>query len=222
MVVADTSRKNLGLTMRTFLLPGLMALSLAACTTGIPDSGAGVGFGDYDEYESAREAELNGGVPAAPAVESATLGADGTATGGSGTPEVVSNAAGISAENDFDAVSGERDIAADANLIARNREQYRVITPTALPMRPGTNTPNIVEYALQTDNPVGTRLYRRMGIRTAARHQQACAQFAKPDLAQEAFLAAGGPERDRENLDPDGDGFACRWDPTPFRAIRGG
>lgn len=222
MVVADTSLEILGLTMRILLLPGLMALSLAACTTGIPDSGAGVGFGDYDEYDSAREAELNGGVPAAPAVESATLGADGTATGNQATPEVVSNAAGISAENDFEAVSGERDIAADASLIARNRDQYRLITPTAVPMRPGTNTPNIVEYALQTNNPVGTRLYRRMGIRTAARHQQACAQFAKPDLAQEAFLAAGGPERDRENLDPDGDGFACRWDPTPFRAIRGG
>ena len=36
--------------------------------------------------------------------------------------------------------------------------------------------------------------------------------------AQEAFLKAGGPERDRYGLDPDGDGFACRWDPTPFRA----
>ncbi|SDY45182.1 hypothetical protein [Citreimonas salinaria] len=204
--------------MRIFILPGLMALSLAACTTSIPDSGAGVGFGDYDEY-AAREAELTGGVPAAPAVESATLGADGSAS--AGVPEVVSNAAGISAENDFDAVSEERDIAADANLIARNRAQYQVITPTVVPTRPGTETPNIVEYALRTDNPVGTQLYRRMGIRTAAGHQRACAQFAKPDLAQEAFLAAGGPERDRENLDPDGDGFACRWDPTPFRAIRG-
>lgn len=214
MVVADTSREIQGLTMRILLLPGLIALSLAGCTTGMPDSGAGVGFGDYDEY-AAREAELMGGVPAAPAVESGT-----TLDGGTGG-DVVSNAAGISAENDFDAVSEERDIAADANLIARNREQYRVITPTAVPTRPGSDTPNIVEYALRTDNPVGTQMYRRLGIRTAARHQRACAQFAKPDLAQEAFLAAGGPERDRENLDPDGDGFACRWDPTPFRAVRG-
>jgi hypothetical protein len=37
------------------------------------------------------------------------------------------------------------------------------------------------------------------------------------DLAQEAFLSEGGPERDRLGVDPDGDGFACRWDPTPFR-----
>jgi hypothetical protein len=43
------------------------------------------------------------------------------------------------------------------------------------------------------------------------------------DAAQEAFLAAGGPERDRNNLDPDGDGFACWWDPEPFRrAMRAG
>jgi hypothetical protein len=31
-------------------------------------------------------------------------------------------------------------------------------------------------------------------------------------------LANGGPERDKEGLDPDGDGFACGWDPRPFRS----
>ena len=39
-----------------------------------------------------------------------------------------------------------------------------------------------------------------------------------PTPAQQAFLEAGGPERDRKGLDPDGDGYACAWDPTPFRA----
>jgi hypothetical protein len=33
-------------------------------------------------------------------------------------------------------------------------------------------------------------------------------------------LSNGGPERDRLGLDPDGDGFACYWDPTPFRLAR--
>ncbi|CAN0586593.1 unnamed protein product, partial [Ectocarpus sp. 12 AP-2014] len=37
------------------------------------------------------------------------------------------------------------------------------------------------------------------------------------DQAQIAFLEAGGPEKDRNGMDPDGDGFACNWDPTPFR-----
>ena len=45
-----------------------------------------------------------------------------------------------------------------------------------------------------------------------------CAKYVSDAAAQEAFLKTGGPERDRYGLDPDGDGFACRWDPTPFRA----
>ena len=36
-------------------------------------------------------------------------------------------------------------------------------------------------------------------------------------LAQEEFLRTGGPERDKLGVDPDGDGFACAWDPRPFR-----
>ena len=34
------------------------------------------------------------------------------------------------------------------------------------------------------------------------------------------FLAAGGPERDRKGIDPDGDGFACGFNPAPFRAAK--
>jgi hypothetical protein len=36
-------------------------------------------------------------------------------------------------------------------------------------------------------------------------------------MAQIAFLERGGPKRDTLGLDPDGDGFACYWDPAPFR-----
>ena len=35
-------------------------------------------------------------------------------------------------------------------------------------------------------------------------------------------LPCGGPERDPRGLDPDGDGFACDWDPAPFRAAVSG
>jgi len=130
------------------------------------------------------------------------------------------NTAGISSEQDFDAVSSRRSIETDAQRIAANRQQYRVIAPTELPTRPGTDQPNIVQYALQSNNPVGTQIYRRSNLRSAQRHVAACAGYASPDQAQIDFLTRGGPQRDRKGLDPDGDGFACTWNPTPFRAAR--
>jgi len=83
--------------------------------------------------------------------------------------------------------------------------------------------PNIVEYALSTTHRVGAQRYRRSNPLRWQIWERNCAQFASQDAAQEAFLAAGGPDRDRGNLDPDGDGFACWWDPEPFRrAFRAG
>lgn len=132
-------------------------------------------------------------------------------------PQTVETSTGISEENDFDAVGNVRSIESDAALIARNREQYQVIQPTALPSRSGAAGPNIVSYALSTSHQVGTKVYTRIGINKQARFQRNCAKYASADLAQLDFLEKGGPERDRLGLDPDGDGFACRWDPTPFR-----
>ena len=131
---------------------------------------------------------------------------------------VVQNNPGISNENDFGAVSSERSIAGDAERIAQNRQQYQVVQPTALPSRSGSSDPNIVNYALQTTHARGTRLYTRTGINLAARAQRVCASYASADQAQIDFLAKGGPERDRLGVDPDGDGFACAWNPAPFRA----
>jgi hypothetical protein len=129
---------------------------------------------------------------------------------------VAVNAAGISNEQDFAAVASQRDIADDAARIEANRAQYVVIQPGALPVRPGDTGPNIVEFALATTNPVGVPLYNRSSMRMGSA-DAACAKFASPDQAQQAFLENGGPERDRKGLDPDGDGFACAWDPRPFR-----
>ena len=83
-------------------------------------------------------------------------------------------------------------------------------------MRPGELGPNIVDYALRTTNDPGTQLYSRSGLGKRD-PMTACARFASPDLAQQEFLAKGGPEKDKLGLDPDGDGFACSWDPRPFR-----
>ena len=126
------------------------------------------------------------------------------------------NAAGISNENNFDAVSGQRSIESDAARLAANRAQYQVVQPQALPDRVDGG-PNIVAYALQTSHAPGTQVYRRIGLNKQAKFQRACAEFATPEQAQIAFLSSGGPERDRKGMDPDGDGFACSWDPTPFR-----
>ena len=122
---------------------------------------------------------------------------------------------GISDEQDFDAVSLRETIQSDAARIEKNRSQYVVIQPGALPVRPGESGPNIVAFALATNNAPGVALYSRTGRGSGA--AAACAKFGSPDIAQEAFLAAGGPDRDRKGLDPDGDGFACSWDPRPFR-----
>lgn len=130
---------------------------------------------------------------------------------------VAVNAAGISQENNFEQVSELRSIESDAAAIARNRAQYVVIQPTELPRRTGDGGPNIVEYALRTTNPKGVSLYRRSSI-SFQNHARNCAQYPSADKAQIAFLSRGGPQRDRLALDPDGDGFACDWDPRAFRS----
>lgn len=224
---------------RISVLSLLAAGSLAACAPQVPDSAAGVGFGNYNDYQAQREQQLQGGqsLPPPSSVSSAPL----DSTGDANSPErlaaetaaalgrtpldaspsnpapVAVNAAGISQENNFDRVADLRTIESDAAQIARNRAQYQVIQPTELPRRSGDSGPNIVEYALRTTNPKGTSLYRRSAI-GFQNHERNCAEYASADQAQIDFLARGGPQRDRRALDPDGDGFACDWDPRPFRA----
>ena len=128
---------------------------------------------------------------------------------------------GLSDENDFDAVSDRQSIESDAERLATNRDRYKVIEPTDLPSRPGETGPNIVAYALATNNPVGEPLYQRFLLfMTADKYRDNCAAYASPDLAQIAFLAQGGPDKDPLGIDPDGDGFACAWDPSVFRSIQ--
>jgi hypothetical protein len=272
---------------RTVALIVLLA-GLSACTqTQVPDSGAGVGFGDYDAYLADRERALRTGGPAPVPPSAAARVSDGTApvptatgsgfsvegagaaidaaagtTGAAVTPGalpdpnppaiVVTDASqipavtsgtrprgnapagiqeqsgevaavrdnvGISDEQDFAAVSARETIQSDAERIQQNRDQYVQIAPGALPTRPSDTGPNIVQFAPSTDHAVGTEVYRRSG--GGGDWARACANFASPDLAQEAFLERGGPDRDRMGVDPDGDGFACTWDPRPFRAAAG-
>ena len=107
-------------------------------------------------------------------------------------PQLVGNP-GISDENDFSAVAARESIESDAERIAENRAQYEQVTPTAVPQRNGATGPNVVAYALSSDNPRGNRIYSRTGINLKAKSSRNCAAYASPDLAQQAFLEMGGP-----------------------------
>lgn len=132
---------------------------------------------------------------------------------------MTSNA--ISDEQDFDAVATRESIESDAARRAQQAAQYQVVQPTALPSPPVDTGPNIVEYALAAPNRVGQAWYSRFIWAGEGRAQRNCASFRSADEAQEEFLRRGGPERDPLGIDPDGDGFACRWDPAPFLAAVG-
>ncbi|WP_113912907.1 hypothetical protein [Roseovarius dicentrarchi] len=243
-------------------MAGAALVALGACAPTIPesgpDSGAGVGFGSYSEYEArqaAREAQLTGAaLPAPDAVSSQPLG--GPASGSneaddiaaqtraalgtdpedlaanSGKPIVqagpnnpapqIADAPGISDENSFDAVSANRSIEDDAARVAAQRQQYQIASVQSVPSRDGSEGPNIVAYALSSKHAPGTQIYQRIGLNKQSKFERNCAVYPGPDMAQIAFLEKGGPERDRLGLDPDGDGFACSWDPRPFRKAAGG
>lgn len=250
---------------KRILMAGAALLALTACSPTIPDSGpdsgAGVGFGSYSEYESrqaAREAQLAGApLPAPDAVSSQPLGggmqtaSTGTDAGdiaaqtraalgtdpedlaaNSGRPIIqagpdnpapqIADAPGISVENSFDVVSANRSIEDDAARVAAQKQQYQVASVQSVPSRDGGEGPNIVAYALSSKHAPGTQIYQRIGLNKQSKYERNCAVYAGPDMAQIAFLEKGGPERDRLGLDPDGDGFACGWDPRPFRKAAGG
>ena len=176
---------------------------------------------------------VNDGSPAAVAAETSRI-LDATRPGGVGNEAATNSgvvplnaspsnpappvltASGISRENNFDAVAGQRTIESDAARIAANRAQYRVVAPEALPDRSNAG-PNIVAYALQNNHAVGTPIYTRRGFNKERKYARACAQYSHPDQAQLAFLSDGGPAKDRAGMDPDGDGYACDWDPRPYR-----
>ena len=141
-----------------------------------------------------------------------------TVTPISAAPVVEPHASGLSDEQDFEAVQNRVSIESDAERLARMRAARQEIAPEPLPVRPTDMGPDIVRYAIASGNAIGEPIHPRSGLFRAARLRDACSRFASPDRAQEAFLQAGGPERDRHGLDPDGDGYACAWDPAPFRS----
>ncbi len=221
---------------------GIAVLALMGCAATVPDSNPnsrGVGFGDYDQYSSQRsardtqlEARISNEQPAGEGTAIAqdtmdVLNETSTANTAVATAPIAAPVAtdnpNISDEQDFAAVSSRESIESDRERLAQQRQSMEVVQPEAVPDRPsGRAAPNIVSFALATNNPVGQSVYNRSSRYNEDRYRRACAEFASSDQAQAAFLASGGPDRDRRGLDPDGDGFACFWDPSPFRTARGG
>lgn len=231
--------------MRKMLLIPVLGV-IAACDTVAPVQGTGFNTPQYQAQREAQLAgqgatgyplvsgpaisqeqlsvpAVSGAATTYPNDDAADIANQAAAALASTSPQqpaaaTVTSTDGISNEQDFTAVSNVRSIQDDAALIQRNRQAYEVVTPTAIPERGQDGQPNIVQFALASSNPVGTQLYSRAGFNLQAKAQRNCAKYASPDQAQIDFLANGGPQRDRKGLDPDGDGFACGWDPSPFRS----
>ena len=211
----------------------LAFLALTACGPQLPDSG--VGFESYPDYVRNREAGLTGAVPPPLVTGPVLSGEAGVASAQTedrdfvpagiaretGEMDAVGGVPGASAtisdEQEFSAVSARETIASDKERLAQQRAVYTQIAPTALPQRDGAAGPNIVEYALRATNRLGESVFNRSNPFREKQSITACGKFASPDQAQIDFLSRGGPERDPKSLDPDGDGYACAWDPTPFR-----
>ncbi|PIV74237.1 MAG: hypothetical protein COW55_10030 [Rhodobacteraceae bacterium CG17_big_fil_post_rev_8_21_14_2_50_65_11] len=228
--------------MRIIAMAGFVLLVLGGCAVQ-PEDTRGVGFGDYNDRLAGERAQRRTALAAAeetvlpPArqtgqtdiaalAEGAIDAAEGQARrdqADGGQADAVAaplrrgNTSGISDEQDFEAVAGRETIESDAERLERMQAQRVEIAPTVVPERAGATGPNIIEYALVTSHPVGEQRHNRLNFAAGARHERNCRAYRSDDLAQEAFLAAGGPERDRQALDPDGDGYACGWDPTPYR-----
>ena len=148
----------------------------------------------------------------------AVAAAPGTAPGMVADPAATH--AGLSDEQDFTAVKARETADAYRARLEQNRARFQQIAPGALPERPGSQGASpIIDYAINAPNRLGQPIYARTGL-VLANPLRACARYATPAEAQEAFLRSGGPRRDPRNLDPDGDGYACSWDPTPFQAVR--
>lgn len=179
----------------------------------IPDARTGQDGAALDDDDGARIAR--------DALAAISPGRNGDDRAGAG--DAVSNGrSAIENDQDYQEVlrrEGEASDQDDFGAGARGGEDLLdPVIPQPIPEREGRDAPNIVAYALRTSNRVGEQIYDRSGLFAESRFQRNCAEYNTQEEAQEDFLRRGGPERDPRGLDPNGDGFACWWDPEPYRA----
>ena len=123
-------------------------------------------------------------------------------------------------DNSFASVTQRESIESDAERLAALSRERVVVEAEPLPTP--TTSANLAAFARATQHRIGQRVYPRGSSRSTSAAARTCRSYGNSDEAQRAFLAAGGPDKDALNLDPDGDGFVCGWSPEPFRALRAG
>lgn len=202
-----TLKRRLG----TGVLAAAAISALAACASNVRVPSDPVIY----EVPQTGTASTSGGTDAFTATIESSLAEDGTPAGAlppQGTPlddDRLNLMEYTLQQQKIDAAIAEREL-------AEARSQL-VVVPTQGTVPTRTDGVNIALFAQQSTNQVGERVYQR---RAGGRLGSACGRYRNPDEAQRAFLAAGGPSSDQLGLDPDGDGFACRWDPAPYRQLK--
>ncbi len=179
--------------MRNLFLTAASAVLLMACAAENPNDGA-----QYFDSVNPNATELKTG--------------DVPKTAG---PANAGNA-DISNTQNFRAIKAQETIASDKAKLAALKSTYQQVDPDSVQApRLKSGGINLPAYALKQTNSVGERVYQRAnsGLSNCSRYRN------DPDAAQRAFLQAGGPERDNRRLDPDGDGFACSWNPDFYRKM---
>ncbi|WP_112321545.1 hypothetical protein [Oceanibium sediminis] len=107
----------------------------------------------------------------------------------------------------------------DAAQARREAAQQQLVVVAPEPVPEQNINANVVAFAKETTHPVGTKRYNRPAFRNRVQSASNCRRLGSDDEAQRQFLANGGPTTDRFNLDPDGDGFACDFDPEKYRKL---
>ena len=124
----------------------------------------------------------------------------------------------ISDEQDFASVVQRETIESDSQRIKENEENLLIYDPIDHPEKAGQS--DVVSFALNTKHTPGTVLFRRNTLFfSREQYLERCNAYIDSEAAQQAFLDAGGPEEDELKLDPDGDGFACSWNPVKYRLV---
>ena len=125
----------------------------------------------------------------------------------------------ISDEQNFEAVSERETIESDAERRKQQSAKYVLVKPVAIPERPKMRYLTPVQFSVKTTHPVGKRRYNRLTV-NMGNVTKPCLRYQSEELAQYAFLRYGGPNIDSRGVDPDGDGYACGWDPSVYRNLK--
>ncbi len=161
------------------------------------------------QFHQHDQRSLDDGTTATPADDGGAIAPSPNGTGPALDDDKINLMQWTLEQQKIDAAKAQRDLDAA-------RSQLVVVQPGSVPTEPpGVN---VALFAKQSTNAVGQSIYPRSATARLT-GAGSCGRYRDPDSAQRAFLAAGGPTSDRLGLDPDGDGFACSFDPSIYRAL---